>query len=149
MKKSRLKKEIKKTAITNSSLPKNVIPIDKEFKNHVSLSSIKGFSGANDGGDISSPNVHKDIVKPVESILKDFKGIKITSASRTKKFNDSLKGAVKNSDHTYGKALDLRINSQSKAFLAKVNSDPKYMKSLGIRTAFKHGDHIHVSWDKA
>ena len=159
---------LKENALINANLPK-VIPvknkpkvvndrkydsdgrlvpaIDKEFKDHVSLASLKGYSELNDGGDISSPNIHKDIVKPVETILKDFKGIQITSASRTKEYNASLENSVKDSDHVYGKALDLRLSKESKDFVKKINSDPKYKKSLGVRSAFKHGNHIHVSWN--
>ncbi len=114
--------------------------------NHEKLSSLTGWS---DGGNISDPRINKSIKNNVQKMFNDNKGLVVTGATRGHKLNNKLRAqgkAVKNSKHLSGKALDLRVNSASEAFMKKVNSDKKYKDSLGIEDVIKHHNHIHVEW---
>ena len=121
---------------------------------YVNLSEIEGWG---DGGDISNPVVNANIKDGVSKMFSDNKGLTVTGATRSeelqKKLTEGGVGAEKNSRHLTGYGLDLRANAESEALLKKLNSnDGEYMKELGIKKAFFHGEggnkHLHIGFKR-
>ena len=121
---------------------------------YVNLSEIEGWG---DGGDISNPVVNANIKDGVSKMFSDNKGLTVTGATRSeelqKKLTEGGVGAEKNSRHLTGYGLDLRANAESEALLKKLKSnDGEYMKELGIKKAFFHGDgsnkHLHIGFKR-
>jgi len=121
---------------------------------YVNLSEIEGWG---DGGDISNPVVNANIKDGVSKMFSDNEGLTVTGATRSEELQQKLieggVGAEKNSRHLTGYGLDLRANAESEALLKKLNSnDGEYMKELGIKKAFFHGEggnkHLHIGFKR-
>jgi hypothetical protein len=91
-----------------------------------------------DGSDVIL--VNPSLIDILEKIRKHFgKPVKITSGYRTPKYNGMLKGAVKNSQHMYGNAADIKIDGvSSKEVYDWLNSWHK--GGLGLYPTFTHVD---------
>ena len=121
---------------------------------YVNLSEIEGWG---DGGDISNPVINSNIKDGVSKMFSDNEGLTVTGATRSEELQQKLieggVGAEKNSRHLTGYGLDLRANAESEALLKKLNSnDGEYMKELGIKKAFFHGEggnkHLHIGFKR-
>ncbi len=71
--------------------------------------------------------------------------IHITSAFRTQRYNHVLTGASKNSQHLYGRALDLKRprHMSLDAFYDVCEEECGYHSGIGYYSA-SHGDFIHI-----
>ena len=81
-----------------------------------------------------------DLASNLQNIRSHFnKAVIITSAIRCQKWNDSLKGSVKNSLHTKGKAVDFYVKGISyKTLLAYVKKLPYFKYSYNISGSVMH-----------
>ena len=81
-----------------------------------------------------------ELAKNLQNIRSHFgKSLIITSAVRCQKWNDSLKGSVKNSPHTKGKAADFYVKGVSyKTLLAYVKKLPYFKYAYNISGSVMH-----------
>lgn len=101
------------------------------------------------GQGISSPYIHKDVSDNFNSLLTTL-GIPksdVSGLSRTIDYNNSLKMAVKGSAHTKGKAVDFKITDETMKLTKDDLEGRTLRETYGIKTAFVHGDHVHLEFN--
>lgn len=113
--------------------------VTKNFK-------VKEFRCA-DGSPIIK--IYDQFIKALQK-LRDKIGlpIAISSGYRTKSYNSTCKGAIDNSEHTKGKAADIKISVLTPLQVAELADSLKVFSGIGVYPTFTHVDtgNYHGYW---
>lgn len=129
-----------KTKIANTGYNSGAFINNDDYRVNIDETvNIANYFGQDHIKDDVNPRIHKDIEDNVKFLKDLYPNIYLTDGLRP----ENTETGAENSFHKYGKALDLRLNNDSRNI---VNMDADRKRRLGIKKAEIHKDHVHIEF---